>query len=517
MERVVLRHLKGSKATQVDEFALHQFSELVIGRDPSAGVRFDPENDDVVGRQHARIARDPNDKYKFSVIDLSSRNGTYVNKKRVTGQMRLSPGDVVQLGAGGPELQFDIEKKQPGRRSLWLGATAGIVVIVAVTAWQIRKDRNEQAGMLLGPAGAGEAAQAETAISSDHRAAARTGAWRADEVHAKYAGAVVQIDFSWRFVYAPTGGQVYHYHVQNQFNDAQGNVRAFYDDGRRTIPAYIAVASGAYEPYLTLSSSEGTAIGLSSTGSGFVVTSEGHIRSHRLIAANYGAPYHFRQTRTGVVVNERGQVLLQNGVPTLVQPPNNWIPSETKQPGPKGALGVFQHQLVYLYVSFARNPRRIEAQIARVSDGHDAALIKVNATQSLPTLPTVTLRDNHRDVTPGLNVFVMGYPAVSTAALSGIWTKEMFNREARTRAVPDPTITTGIVSRVVRGSGMPEYYQLSIGGAAGGGNSGGPLFDDYGRVIGIFSAMRRSEGTVTFGVPIKYGLALLSAADATAQ
>ena len=109
MERVVLRHLKGSKASQLEEFPLEQFAELTIGRDPSAGVRFDPDKDDLVGRQHARIARDANDPYRFTLTDLNSRNGTFLNKLRVVGDRPLQPGDVIQLGAGGPELQFDID------------------------------------------------------------------------------------------------------------------------------------------------------------------------------------------------------------------------------------------------------------------------------------------------------------------------------------------------------------------------------------------------------------------------
>lgn len=330
MEKVILRHLKGSKATQVEEFALDQFSELVIGRDPAAGVRFDPEKDDLVGRQHARIARDPNDKYKFSVVDLNSRNGTYVNKQRVTGQMPLSPRDVVQLGAGGPEIQFDIDPlpshlvkatrlgmgapgaiagagmmetrvgggsdvrpgpavvgaaaaapntvgkatvermigqtRQEGRRNLWVGLAAGLMVIAAITAWQVRKSQ------------------------SDKREAA------------KYSGAVVQIDFSWKLIYTPTGGQVYHLHVTNEYKDSQGNMRAFIDDGRRGVPAYIEVQGGSYEPFLTLNSGDGGAIGASSAGSGFVVTPDGYILTNRHIAANFRAPYMFRQNQTGVAV-----------------------------------------------------------------------------------------------------------------------------------------------------------------------------------------------------------------------
>ena len=58
MERIVLKHLSGSKANEVEEFPLKHFTELLIGRDPGATVKYHPEQDDLVGRQHARITRD---------------------------------------------------------------------------------------------------------------------------------------------------------------------------------------------------------------------------------------------------------------------------------------------------------------------------------------------------------------------------------------------------------------------------------------------------------------------------
>src|ERR1044071_8615390 len=107
MERIVLRHLSGSKANQVEEFPLTHFKELIFGRDPSSTVKYDPEKDDLVGRQHAKVMQDSSDPTQFFIADLSSRNGTFVNKQRLVGSARLVPGDIVQFGAGGPEFQFD--------------------------------------------------------------------------------------------------------------------------------------------------------------------------------------------------------------------------------------------------------------------------------------------------------------------------------------------------------------------------------------------------------------------------
>ena len=108
MGGVILRHLKGSRAQAVEAFSLGSVERLVIGRGPDAAVRFEPDGDAIVSRRHACIARDLDHPRQFKVVDLDSRNGTFLNKRRIVGEMRLRPGDVIQLGPGGPELQFDI-------------------------------------------------------------------------------------------------------------------------------------------------------------------------------------------------------------------------------------------------------------------------------------------------------------------------------------------------------------------------------------------------------------------------
>ncbi|MBI4469260.1 MAG: FHA domain-containing protein [Acidobacteria bacterium] len=68
--------------------------EIHLGRDPLQCQVVIP--DEFVGRCHARIARDLAG--FFVVIDLGSRNGTFVNGKRVDRPQRLRSGDLIQLG-----------------------------------------------------------------------------------------------------------------------------------------------------------------------------------------------------------------------------------------------------------------------------------------------------------------------------------------------------------------------------------------------------------------------------------
>lgn len=107
--RVVLRHLSGARATEVDVVPFGAQRELVLGRAPSAAVRFDPRRDPSVGRQHARLepAADPD---RVRLVDLDSVNGTFVNGVRVTAPVELRSGDVVRLGADGPEFSVLVER-----------------------------------------------------------------------------------------------------------------------------------------------------------------------------------------------------------------------------------------------------------------------------------------------------------------------------------------------------------------------------------------------------------------------
>ena len=66
---------------------------ITIGRHPDNNIVI---NDPIVGRHHLRITQYEDG--HFSVLDLNSKNGTYVNGKRVYGEVRLNPNDEIQIG-----------------------------------------------------------------------------------------------------------------------------------------------------------------------------------------------------------------------------------------------------------------------------------------------------------------------------------------------------------------------------------------------------------------------------------
>jgi len=576
MERIVLRHLSGSKANQVEEFPLAHFKELIFGRDPSASVKYDPNRDDLVGRQHAKIAQDPGDPTQFSITDLNSRNGTFVNRQRIVGSARIAPGDTVQFGAGGPEFQFDLDprpdqylrptrlagegttaaygsmpvttpatrmgaspsqvppstpmgqmpmvpgptmpahgvvgkatvermisqNKSDSRKFIILGGLFLFLVIVAVAGFLVYHQISSNK-------------QLASDISNVNANAPMTPA----DVAKAYTNSVVYIEAGWKLIYTSNGGQVYHKYYPNKWKDQAGNLHDIIPDGRQTVAAYVMVGQNTVEPLLTLDNRAGPPIGGEHSGTGFSVTGDGFILTNRHVGATWRTSYHFPQSATpGVVISNGGIQLKPDGTPYLVGAPSDWVPSETKQAG-QTLQGGFDGRNDYLNVTFAKNELRIPAKVARVSDRHDVAMLKIDVPDSVPK---VELNDNYDTIKPGDASIVLGYPGVSPPVYGVIRSQDVFNREAQLKIIPDPTISVGNIGRVIRGqdpsasnrdmiySGFGDAYQLTIN-STGAGNSGGPVFDDHGRVTGIFFAGGSAGGaSVTYAVPIRYGKELMS-------
>jgi S1-C subfamily serine protease len=516
-----------------------------------------------VGRQHAKIVQDNNDPTQFTITDMNSRNGTYLNKQRIVGTARIVPGDVVQFGAGGPEFQFDLEPRPAQHVRPTREASASMSPVLGgsppptrtgepmptplpvtaeaqgrvgkATVERMIADTKRKSNAMLFVVGGGLMVVIVALVA----AVVVMKPWKRDipprppaperkpsvgEIAQTNANTTVYIECGWKLYYTSTGGQLYHRYIPNVFIGPDGNRYRIVNDNRPLVAAYLAVSNEEWEPLLTDTKSGYVAsIGGEHSGTGFTVTSDGFILTNRHVAAAWRTSYDFPDSANpGVLVrmSDEGQwvpLLRENGAPMLVPAPQGWVPANSKLAGQR-LQGGFDGRNDYLDVTFAKNELRFPAKLARVSDRHDVAMIKIDTPEPVAK---VELFDNYESIKLGDSAIVLGYPGVSPKILGLVTSQDVFNPQTKARIIPDPTVSVGNIGRVIRAeeaaaakdrvySMMGDAYQLTIN-STGAGNSGGPVFDEYGRAIGIFFAgSSRGGATITFAVPIRYGKELMT-------
>jgi len=75
-------------------FSLSAEGEVIIGRDAGSAVPL--SDDSTVSRRHASVRAEAG---AYTLTDLGSSNGVYVNGVRIAGSQPLRPGDEVQIGS----------------------------------------------------------------------------------------------------------------------------------------------------------------------------------------------------------------------------------------------------------------------------------------------------------------------------------------------------------------------------------------------------------------------------------
>lgn len=113
--QIVIRPLSGSSPRQLGPFSFEHATELVIGRDPGAGLLFDSAEDLTVSRRHAVLKIIPGGSPRFRIADLNSRHGTIVNDRMISSEQDIRPGDAIQLGSDGPRFAFELYPPAPAR------------------------------------------------------------------------------------------------------------------------------------------------------------------------------------------------------------------------------------------------------------------------------------------------------------------------------------------------------------------------------------------------------------------
>jgi S1-C subfamily serine protease len=550
--KIILRYRSGSKQGRVEEFPLRNYRSLTIGRDAACEIVLDADRDDLVSRMHCKIEIQLGPSPSFRLHDLESRNGTFLSRQRIQGEVNLAPGDVIQLGPGGPEIEFDVNPRpapvsKPTRLAAELspatlplpqppmapppsavaaGAAGGLgkATVERMIADSNRKSRMWQFAalglLLLGIVGVGIFALAQNWLSGG-------AAEKATSVAARNTDSVVFFEVGWKIVDIESGRQLYHVAMPNKVTDEAGQEKQVVPGAPQFLPIFVATGQGI-EPMLSTDDGGGNyrAIGGSHSGSGFVVSKDGFILTNRHVAASWQTRYGFPDP-VGVVLELDNQMNVQKLTPIGAQSFPAWIPADAKfvisGTFGSGNFRVLQKSISgksiegrndYLDVTFARNRVRIPGKLARVSDQIDVAMVKVDIPRSLQELE---LYDNYDSINPGDEILVLGYPAASPVVVGAIESQDGLRRGSEAKVIPDPTLSVGNIGRVIRGSAgfnegtyslFGDVYQLTVN-STGPGNSGGPVFDKRGRVIGIFTSGTTGDTKITFAVPIRYGIELM--------
>ncbi|MCL2384290.1 MAG: trypsin-like peptidase domain-containing protein [Alphaproteobacteria bacterium] len=615
IERIIIRHISGSKANQVEQIPFEGLTELTIGRDPSSKIMFDSPRDDIASRRHAVIRVMRGDKNSFRLADLGSSNGTFLNGERITEEKELLPEDSIELGKNGLKFVFDVQPRPPylvsrtrtiavndpaatrlvkaaevavavtsiqeadgngdikvdssiqkfepplkpgvGKETVmrllgeerratsrvWISSLAGVAAVVALAGgafyWKHQRDLKNEEALLVSKIDQ-NADVIEEKNQEEQRRQAEARGLSSQEVVTLFGNATAQINRSWRLYDKATGDPVF----QLTFGGVVG------EGGHRQIkifPAYVRLAgNGPIVRWLTLEhdNRSNIEIGGSGSGTGFVVDEQGFMLTNKHVAApwnlsfgqadpanGYGYGWLFEEADyfdtkkkhhkppTLIDLTNDQNAFLRGWVPAsggVVFDRNVPIPIGGNIPDPsKNTERTFFGRNDSLEVRFANSRGKASATLVRFSDESDAALIKVDTPQKLKALNIA----NDDTIGTGEPVIAIGFPGVAEPILAVSTTIENGQRRDINDIIPVPFVTEGIVSlispavrtvnEVTFGGARGDVFQMSIN-STGAGNSGGPVFNKKGQVIGIFTYTSSLGGAnTTEAIPIKYGRNLL--------
>jgi DNA-binding response OmpR family regulator/S1-C subfamily serine protease len=217
-----------------------------------------------------------------------------------------------------------------------------------------------------------------------------------------------------------------------------------------------------------------------------------------------GPEVHLDIFGTGFLVSEKGQILTNHHV---AEP--WWQNDELKEMLDQG----LEPEIVEMTGYFPNVPHGISIHTEKISTDADVALVRGDVTGL--GLKQIAFAQGARSAVGGSPVVLLGYPTGINAILARTAASTLQSIATTSNGEPrqvveqlaqhhliKPIVTQGHIGDV-----LPDKIVYDAQTTSGG--SGGPLFNNDGKVIGINFAMVRDFGGSNFAIPIAYGQSLL--------
>jgi len=445
------KFLSGARVGQVEAF---RKAYIGLGRHPLSDVRFDAERDLDVSSRHAAIVRTP-DGAGFIIQDLGSRNGTFVNGKRITGDTPLQDGDVIGCGANGPALEFHTVAGDAGAEDL-LATTAAepppqpprrntgvrIAVEVARQTAQLRRTTKVLFAFLIVTAGAFGWLQ-----------------WQASQRARELEQLQVRADSLMR------EARLLATQFQSQLKGVRDALTESQTETARLRQELVASGGDA-----------------SSVARLRAQLSDAERRQRALIGAVGGVDYraisHKNQDAVAIVLVEFSEAERFSGTAFAVDSNGTMVTNKHVLMGEDGTRAPRR-----IGVIFSGSTQMFQAELVGVAPDADVGVLRVRIKGGTPRV--AGLARTRLGIERGDPIAIIGYPLGFDLPM-----------EAQgQRPIAEPTLTVGTVSKA-----LTAVVQVDGYGAPG--SSGSPIFDRNGNVIAVlYGGQQESQGKIIFAVP----------------
>jgi DNA-binding response OmpR family regulator len=217
-----------------------------------------------------------------------------------------------------------------------------------------------------------------------------------------------------------------------------------------------------------------------------------------------GPEVHLDVFGTGFLVSASGQILTNHHV---AEP--WWQNDDLKEMLDQGVEPVIAEMTAY----FPGVPHGVAVNTEKISSAADVAVLTGNVAAL--GIKQIALADGRRSAVSGGPVVLLGYPTALDAVLARAGEETLQSIAAASKGDPKQVMEELARRNLIRpittqghiGDVLPDKIVYDAQTTSGG--SGGPLFNNEGKVIGINFAMVREFGGSNFAIPVAYGKSLL--------